>query len=202
MIDRQQVNLRLERELVDSLDDLAQDAHVDRTEVARRHPDRRHRTSPDGARAPGLRRRTCQRLEGRARGRCVAVRDARRDPRGRHPVRARPRGSCGKPVAAGGSRRVAEASPAYGSDGAVARLTKTSPSCGSGFGRPRSGCSSSVSRHRRVARTSTSRTRTCFEPLAPRSLRPWGRTSSRTASRSWPGSGIVAAGSWTSPTYR
>ena len=36
MIDRQQVNLRLERELVDSLDDLAQDAHVDRTEVARR----------------------------------------------------------------------------------------------------------------------------------------------------------------------
>lgn len=36
MIDRQQVNLRLERELVDSLDELAQDAHVDRTEVARR----------------------------------------------------------------------------------------------------------------------------------------------------------------------
>lgn len=36
MIDRQQVNLRLERELVDSLDDLARKDHVDRTEVARR----------------------------------------------------------------------------------------------------------------------------------------------------------------------
>ena len=36
MIDRQQVNLRLERELVDQLDDLARTEHVDRTEVARR----------------------------------------------------------------------------------------------------------------------------------------------------------------------
>jgi hypothetical protein len=36
MIDRQQVNLRLERELVDSLDDLARKDHVDRTEIARR----------------------------------------------------------------------------------------------------------------------------------------------------------------------
>ena len=36
MIDRQQVNLRLERELVDLLDDLARTDHVDRTEIARR----------------------------------------------------------------------------------------------------------------------------------------------------------------------
>jgi len=36
MIERQQVNLRLERELVDQLDDLARSEHVDRTEVARR----------------------------------------------------------------------------------------------------------------------------------------------------------------------
>jgi hypothetical protein len=36
MIDRQQINLRLERELVDSLDDLARKDHVDRTEIARR----------------------------------------------------------------------------------------------------------------------------------------------------------------------
>lgn len=36
MIDRQQVNLRLERELVDQLDDLARTEHVDRTEIARR----------------------------------------------------------------------------------------------------------------------------------------------------------------------
>lgn len=36
MIERQQVNLRLERELVESLDDLARTEHVDRTEVARR----------------------------------------------------------------------------------------------------------------------------------------------------------------------
>lgn len=36
MIDRQQVNLRLERELVDQLDELARAEHVDRTEVARR----------------------------------------------------------------------------------------------------------------------------------------------------------------------
>ena len=36
MIDRQQVNLRLERELVDQLDDLAKAEHVDRTEIARR----------------------------------------------------------------------------------------------------------------------------------------------------------------------
>lgn len=36
MIDRQQVNLRLERELVDQLDDLAKTEHVDRTEIARR----------------------------------------------------------------------------------------------------------------------------------------------------------------------
>lgn len=36
MIERQQVNLRLERDLVDSLDDLARSEHVDRTEVARR----------------------------------------------------------------------------------------------------------------------------------------------------------------------
>jgi hypothetical protein len=36
MIDRQQVNLRLERELIDALDDLARTDHVDRTEVARR----------------------------------------------------------------------------------------------------------------------------------------------------------------------
>jgi hypothetical protein len=36
MIERQQVNLRLERELVDALDDLARTEHVDRTEIARR----------------------------------------------------------------------------------------------------------------------------------------------------------------------
>lgn len=36
MIERQQVNLRLERDLVDLLDDLARSEHVDRTEVARR----------------------------------------------------------------------------------------------------------------------------------------------------------------------
>jgi len=36
VIERQQVNLRLERDLVDSLDDLAKSEHVDRTEVARR----------------------------------------------------------------------------------------------------------------------------------------------------------------------
>jgi hypothetical protein len=36
MIERQQVNLRLERELIDALDDLARAEHVDRTEVARR----------------------------------------------------------------------------------------------------------------------------------------------------------------------
>jgi predicted HTH domain antitoxin len=36
MIERQQVNLRLERELVDQLDDLARTEHVDRTEIARR----------------------------------------------------------------------------------------------------------------------------------------------------------------------
>lgn len=36
MIDRQQVNLRLDRELVDQLDDLAKAEHVDRTEIARR----------------------------------------------------------------------------------------------------------------------------------------------------------------------
>ncbi len=36
MIERQQVNLRLERELVEQLDDLARAEHVDRTEVARR----------------------------------------------------------------------------------------------------------------------------------------------------------------------
>lgn len=36
MIDRQQVNLRLGRELVDQLDDLARTEHVDRTEIARR----------------------------------------------------------------------------------------------------------------------------------------------------------------------
>ncbi|MDP8904030.1 MAG: UPF0175 family protein [Chloroflexota bacterium] len=36
MIDRQQVNLRLEREIVEALDDLARTEHVDRTEVARR----------------------------------------------------------------------------------------------------------------------------------------------------------------------
>jgi Uncharacterised protein family (UPF0175) len=36
MIERQQVNLRLERELVDALDDLARSEHVDRTELARR----------------------------------------------------------------------------------------------------------------------------------------------------------------------
>lgn len=36
MIERQQVNLRLERDLVDSLDDLARGEHVDRTEIARR----------------------------------------------------------------------------------------------------------------------------------------------------------------------
>ncbi len=36
MIERQQVNLRLEREFVDLLDDLARSEHVDRTEVARR----------------------------------------------------------------------------------------------------------------------------------------------------------------------
>lgn len=36
MIDRQQVNLRLERELIEALDDLARADHVDRTEVARR----------------------------------------------------------------------------------------------------------------------------------------------------------------------
>jgi predicted transcriptional regulator len=36
MIERQQVNLRLERDLVDQLDDLARTEHVDRTEIARR----------------------------------------------------------------------------------------------------------------------------------------------------------------------
>lgn len=36
MIERQQVNLRLERELVEQLDDLAKTEHVDRTEIARR----------------------------------------------------------------------------------------------------------------------------------------------------------------------
>ena len=36
MIERQQVNLRLERELVDQLEDLAKAEHVDRTEIARR----------------------------------------------------------------------------------------------------------------------------------------------------------------------
>jgi hypothetical protein len=36
MIERQQVNLRLERELIDALDDLARAEHIDRTEVARR----------------------------------------------------------------------------------------------------------------------------------------------------------------------
>ena len=36
MIERQQVNLRLDRELVDQLDDLARSEHVDRTEIARR----------------------------------------------------------------------------------------------------------------------------------------------------------------------
>jgi predicted transcriptional regulator len=36
MIERQQVNLRLERELVDALDDLARTENVDRTEIARR----------------------------------------------------------------------------------------------------------------------------------------------------------------------
>lgn len=36
MIDRQQVNLRLERDLIDQLDDLARTEHVDRTEIARR----------------------------------------------------------------------------------------------------------------------------------------------------------------------
>jgi predicted transcriptional regulator len=36
MIERQQVNLRLERELVEALDDLASTENVDRTEVARR----------------------------------------------------------------------------------------------------------------------------------------------------------------------
>ncbi len=36
MIDRQQLNLRIERALVESLDDLARAEHVDRTEVARR----------------------------------------------------------------------------------------------------------------------------------------------------------------------
>ena len=36
MTERQQVNLRLDRELVDQLDDLARGEHVDRTEIARR----------------------------------------------------------------------------------------------------------------------------------------------------------------------
>jgi hypothetical protein len=36
MIDRQQVNLRLERDLIEALDDLARVDHTDRTEVARR----------------------------------------------------------------------------------------------------------------------------------------------------------------------
>ena len=36
MINRQQVNLRLEREVIDSLDDLARRENVDRTEIARR----------------------------------------------------------------------------------------------------------------------------------------------------------------------
>jgi len=36
VIERQQVNLRLDKELVDQLDDLAQGEHVDRTEIARR----------------------------------------------------------------------------------------------------------------------------------------------------------------------
>jgi len=36
MIERQQVNLRLERDLVDALDDLAQTEQTDRTEIARR----------------------------------------------------------------------------------------------------------------------------------------------------------------------
>jgi hypothetical protein len=36
MIDRQQVNLRLERDLIDQLDDLAKKEQVDRTEIARR----------------------------------------------------------------------------------------------------------------------------------------------------------------------
>jgi predicted transcriptional regulator len=36
VIERQQVNLRLDRDLVDQLDDLARSEHVDRTEIARR----------------------------------------------------------------------------------------------------------------------------------------------------------------------
>jgi hypothetical protein len=36
MIERQQVNLRLEKDLVDQLDDLARTEHADRTEIARR----------------------------------------------------------------------------------------------------------------------------------------------------------------------
>jgi hypothetical protein len=119
MIDRQQVNLRLERELVDSLDDLAQDAHVDRTEVARRIlTDGIARARMDRA----LRDYTAGRASAWKAARAAAVSlyemlDAiheagipyELDPEDRGEVRG-----------AGGSRRVAEASPAYDSDGAMA----------------------------------------------------------------------------------